>query len=85
MRPDTPTLLVVEDDPLLSTFLADNLTADGFELVLADCLRDGLRELEFRRPDLAIVDPGLPAARGWSAPRVREPTAPPRGSTRSCR
>jgi DNA-binding response OmpR family regulator len=64
MRPDTPILLVVEDDPVLSTFLADNLTADGFELVLADCLRDGLRELEFRRPDLAIVDLGLPDGSG---------------------
>jgi DNA-binding response OmpR family regulator len=64
MRPDSPTLLVVEDDPVLSTFLADNLTADGFELVLADCLRDGLRELEFRRPDLAIVDLGLPDGSG---------------------
>jgi DNA-binding response OmpR family regulator len=64
MRPDSPTLLVVEDDPVLTTFLADNLTADGFELVLADCLRDGLRELEFRRPDLAIVDLGLPDGSG---------------------
>jgi DNA-binding response OmpR family regulator len=59
-----PTLLLVEDDPVLGAFLADNLTADGFELVLADCLRDGLRELEFRRPDLAIVDLGLPDGSG---------------------
>src|SRR5919106_5265847 len=64
MRSDTPTLLVVEDDPVLSTFLADNLTADGFELIRAGCLRDGLRELEFRRPDLAIVDLGLPDGSG---------------------
>ena len=64
MRPDSPTLLLVEDDPVLTTFLADNLTADGFELVLADCLRDGLRELELRRPDLAIVDLGLPDGSG---------------------
>jgi DNA-binding response OmpR family regulator len=64
MRPDTSTLLIVEDDPVLTTFLADNLTADGFELVLADSLRDGLRELEFRRPDLAIVDLGLPDGSG---------------------
>jgi DNA-binding response OmpR family regulator len=64
MRPETPTLLLVEDDPVLSTFLADNLTADGFELVLADCLHDGLRELEFRRPDLAILDLGLPDGSG---------------------
>jgi DNA-binding response OmpR family regulator len=73
MRPDSPILLVVEDDPVLSTFLADNLTADGFELVLADCLRDGLRELEFRRPDLAIVDLGLPDGSGLELlARVRQ-------------
>src|SRR3712207_4435005 len=64
MCPDTSTLLLVEDDPVLTTFLADNLTADGFELVLASSLRDGLRELEFRRPDLAIVDLGLPDGSG---------------------
>ena len=64
MRPDSPILLLVEDDPVLTTFLADNLTADGFELVLADGLRDGLRELEHRRPDLAIVDLGLPDGSG---------------------
>jgi DNA-binding response OmpR family regulator len=64
MRPETATLLLVEDDPVLTTFLADNLTADGFELVLADSLRDGLRELEFRSPDLAIVDLGLPDGSG---------------------
>jgi DNA-binding response OmpR family regulator len=64
MRHETPTLLLVEDDPVLSTFLADNLTADGFELVLADSVRDGVRELEYRRPDLAIVDLGLPDGSG---------------------
>ena len=64
MRPDKPTLLLVEDDPVLSTFLADNLTADGFELVLADSVRDGLRELEYRGPDLAIVDLALPDGTG---------------------
>ena len=64
MRPDSPTLLLVEDDPILGTFLADNLTADGYELVVADSLRDGLRELEYRRPELAIVDLGLPDGSG---------------------
>src|SRR5688500_2344483 len=73
MRPDTPILLVVEDDPVLGTFLADNLTADGFEVVLAESLRDGLRELEFRRPDLAIVDLGLPDGSGLELiERVRD-------------
>jgi DNA-binding response OmpR family regulator len=73
MPPDSPTLLLVEDDPVLATFLADNLTADGFELVLAASLRDGLRELEYRRPDLAIVDLGLPDGSGLELlARVRE-------------
>jgi DNA-binding response OmpR family regulator len=61
---DTPTLLLVEDDPVLRTFLADNLTADGFDLVVAETVGDGLRELEYKRPDLAIVDLALPDASG---------------------
>ena len=40
------TLLLVEDDQAIRTFLADNLTADGFDLLVADCARDGLRLLE---------------------------------------
>ncbi len=59
-----PTIVLVEDDPVLSTFLADNLSADGYEPVVAETLRDGLRELEFRRPDLVIVDLGLPDGSG---------------------
>ena len=54
----------MEDDPVLRTFLADNLTADGYELIVAETLRDGLRELEYKRPDLAIVDLGLPDGSG---------------------
>lgn len=73
MHADSPTLLLVEDDPVLATFLADNLTADGFEVVLAASLHDGLRELEYRRPDLAIVDLGLPDGSGLDLlARVRE-------------
>src|SRR3954468_24954183 len=62
--PDPPTLLLIEDDPLVRTFLADNLAADGFAVLLADTLADGLRALECRRPDLAIVDVGLPDGSG---------------------
>jgi DNA-binding response OmpR family regulator len=58
------TIVLVEDDPVLSTFLADNLAADGYEPVVAETLRDGLRELEFRRPDLVVVDLGLPDGSG---------------------
>src|SRR3954469_15128718 len=58
------TILVVEDDAATRTFLADNLTADGYELLVADTARDGLRLLETKFPDLALVDVGLPDASG---------------------
>jgi DNA-binding response OmpR family regulator len=59
-----PTILLVEDDPVLAIFLADNLSADGYEPLVAETVRDGLRELEYRRPDLAVVDLGLPDGSG---------------------
>src|SRR3954467_10076219 len=59
-----PTILVVEDDAPTRTFLADNLTADGYELLVADSAREGLRLLETQFPDLALVDVGLPDASG---------------------
>ena len=59
-----PTVLLVEDDPVVRTFLADNLTADGFTVLLADTLRDGMRVLEYAGPDLAIVDVALPDGSG---------------------
>jgi DNA-binding response OmpR family regulator len=61
---DAPTLLLVEDDPVLRTFLADNLSADGYELLVADGVRDGLRQLEYKQPDLALVDLRLPDGSG---------------------
>ena len=56
---DSPCLLVVEDDAPTRTFLADNLTADGYELLVADSVRDALRQLEYHHVDLAVVDVGL--------------------------
>ena len=56
------TLLLVEDDAVIRTFLADNLTADGYELLVADCRHDALRLLE--SADLVIVDVGLPDGSG---------------------
>ena len=58
------TILLVEDDAPTRTFLADNLTADGYELLVADGAREGLRLLETKFPDLALVDLGLPDGSG---------------------
>lgn len=70
---DAATILVVEDDDATRTFLADNLTADGFDLLVADCARDGVRLLETKYPDLVVLDVGLPDASGFELlRRVRE-------------
>jgi DNA-binding response OmpR family regulator len=70
---DTATILVVEDDDATRTFLADNLTADGFELLVADCASDGIRLLETKFPDLALIDVGLPDGSGLDlVRRVRD-------------
>lgn len=73
MTDDAFTLLLVEDDDATRTFLADNLTADGYDVLIADCARDGLRLIEQKYPDLALVDVGLPDASGLELiRRVRE-------------
>ena len=73
MSHDAATILIVEDDEPVRTFLADNLTADGHEVLLAGTVHDALRELEYRRPDLALVDLGLPDGSGLELlERLRE-------------
>jgi len=54
------TILIVEDDRATRTFLADNLAADGYEILTAECAADGDRMLACEFPDLAILDLGLP-------------------------
>jgi len=76
MSDSSAAILVVEDDPAVRTFLADNLTADGYELHLAETIRDAVRVLEYKQPDLAILDLGLPDGSGLDLlQRVREADA----------
>jgi DNA-binding response OmpR family regulator len=70
---DRPTILVVEDDAATRTFLADNLTADGFDLLVAGTTRHALHLIENRAPDLILVDVGLPDGSGLDlVARIRE-------------
>jgi DNA-binding response OmpR family regulator len=67
------TILVVEDHLPTRRFLADNLAADGWEVLEADCARDAHRLMASGYPDLAIVDLGLPDRDGLELLReVRE-------------
>src|SRR5947209_7605852 len=54
------TLLVVEDDRVTRRFLADNLCADGYEVLEAEQAEDAARLMERKFPALVILDLGLP-------------------------
>jgi DNA-binding response OmpR family regulator len=56
---DSHKLLVLEDDEATAAFLADNLTADGFRVVIATGAGEGWRALELRNPALLVLDLGL--------------------------
>ncbi len=58
------TLLILDDDPIVRTFLADNLTADGYEPLIAQTVAEALVLLERERPDLAVIDVSLPDGSG---------------------
>jgi DNA-binding response OmpR family regulator len=58
------TILVAEDDATTRTFLADELTADGCELLIAETAADAVRLLETMFPDLVLLDVGLPDGSG---------------------
>lgn len=64
MTDERSTLLIVEDDDATREFLADNLTADGFELLAADSIADARGLLERKFPDLVVVDLRLPDGDG---------------------
>ncbi len=60
MNPTSATILIVEDHVTTRRFLADNLSADGYEPLEADTARDGRRLMSSHSPQLAIIDLGLP-------------------------
>lgn len=64
MESRSATVLVVEDHRATRMFLADNLAADGYDVLEAECVSDAQRLMESSFPDLAIIDLGLPDADG---------------------
>ena len=64
MTQSPASVLIVEDDAPVRSFLADNLTADGYDVLLAESIRDAVRQLEYKRPDVVLLDVGLPDGSG---------------------
>jgi DNA-binding response OmpR family regulator len=52
----TRSILLCEEDAATRGFLADNLAADGYQVMTADTKPAALSELETRQPDLVICD-----------------------------
>ena len=76
MSDGTPCILVVEDERQIRRFVNSALAADGCKVLEAETGRQGLVEAGTRRPDLVILDLGLPdidgvefikELRNWSA------------------
>ena len=73
------TILVVEDEQRIASFLDRGLRAAGFETVLAADGRAGLERAFVGRPDLMLLDVGLPELDGFEvlrAFRERDTTTP---------
>jgi DNA-binding response OmpR family regulator len=54
------TILLVEDDRVTRTFLAENFSADGYEVLEAESAEDAERMIASEFPDIAILDLALP-------------------------
>lgn len=72
----TPVVVVIEDEPQIRRFVRSALEAEGWQVHEADTAKKGLTEAGTRKPDLLVLDLGLPDGdgldvirdvRGWSA------------------
>lgn len=62
-------VLVVDDEPQLRQLLRTCLTAEGFRVIEADTAKRALIEAASHKPDLVILDLGLPDADGQEVVR----------------
>lgn len=59
-----PLVLVVEDEPPIRRFLRATLESQGYRVKEAETAGDGLLQARTQRPDLVLLDLGLPDADG---------------------
>ena len=64
-----PTILIVEDNEPSRDVLARRLERRGYGVVVAVDGRDALAVARSARPDLILMDLGLPVMDGWEATR----------------
>ena len=71
----SPTVVIIEDEPQIRRFVRTALEAEGWQVHEAETAKKGLIEAGTRKPDLLVLDLGLPDGdgldvirdvRGWS-------------------
>jgi two-component system KDP operon response regulator KdpE len=79
-------ILVIEDDGATREVLGRELSGAGYRVVEAEDARTGLERFAARRPDLVLLDLGLPDRDGSEVIRaIRRRTAASRGDSGSGR
>ncbi len=61
------TILIVEDNEMNRDMLSRRLKRKGYEIELAEDGQAGLQAIKTLRPDLVLMDMGLPIMDGWTA------------------
>jgi two-component system KDP operon response regulator KdpE len=78
MSEPTPVVVAIEDDPQIRRFLRTGLESHGFQVHEAETGAQGVAEAANRRPDLVILDLGLPDLDGVEVvKKIREWSALP--------
>jgi two-component system KDP operon response regulator KdpE len=65
MSETAATILVVDDEPQIRRFLRTSLRAHGYEVIEAQSGDEALRQSTAGRPDLIVLDLGLPDMEGF--------------------
>jgi DNA-binding response OmpR family regulator len=60
-----PLVLIIDDDPAMTDLLSAFLRANGYDPLVANSGRDGLRMLRDTLPRLVILDLMMPDMDGW--------------------
>jgi DNA-binding response OmpR family regulator len=58
-------ILIVDDEPNIIKVLTSRLTANGYEVVMAEDGEEGLARARDERPDLVILDLIMPKVNGY--------------------
>ena len=64
-----PKVLLVEDDEMSRDMLSRRLIRRGFEVIFAVDGKQGVEAARREKPDIILMDMGLPVMDGWEATR----------------